>query len=159
MRNVSNESVYKDRSVSKNINDEEGTHLFMAQESKDESHISSSDHVDHSYRQDVFGSDSEGEEENESEVDLEGELVSALEELSRVRNEYKLFKNVAVMEQNQLIRCFQDSEKCILELIQEGTKECQCNDLASELEAKEKEYQQLKGDMQNLRKDFEKCQD
>lgn len=45
----------------------------------------------------MFGSDSEGEEEEEAKVDLEGELVNALEELSRVRREYKLFKNAAIV--------------------------------------------------------------
>lgn len=64
----------------------------------------------------MCGSDSEGEEEDEAKVDFEGELLSALKELSRVRNEYKLFKNVAVVEQNWLIRCLEESKKCISEL-------------------------------------------
>lgn len=59
-----------------------------------------------------------------------------------MRNEYKLFKNFAVVEQNRLIRFLKESEKCLLELKtqQESTKECQCNDLASKLEVKDKEY-------------------
>lgn len=36
-------------SVSSRNNDEEGTHLFMTQESEDERHTSENDHVDHSY--------------------------------------------------------------------------------------------------------------
>lgn len=57
-----------------------------------------------------------------------------------MRNEYKLFKNDAIVEHNQLIRCLEESEKCVLELKtkQEDTKECQCKDLASELEVKDK---------------------
>lgn len=36
-------------------------------------------------------------------------------------------------------------------------KVCRCKDLESELEAKDKEYQQLEGEMENLLKDLEKC--
>lgn len=153
MRNVTHVSVDDEgRSVSNNNNNEEVNHLFMAQESEDERHTSQSDHADQSYQQDVFGSDTEDEEGDEAEVDLEGELVSALEELSRVINEYKLFKNAAIMEQIWLIKCLEDSEKCISDLKtqQEDTKECKCKDIASNLEAKDKEYQQLEGEMENL---------
>lgn len=127
----------------------------MAQESKDERHASKNDHVDHSHRQDAFGSDSEGEEEEEARVDLEEELVSALKELSR------RVKNVAIIEQNPLIRCLKESEKRVLELKtqQEDTKVCRCNDLAFELEVKDKEYQQLVREMEILLNDLEKCQD
>lgn len=53
-------------SVSSHNGDEEGTHLFMAQESKDERYTTKNDHADHSYWRDVFGNDSEGEEEDEA---------------------------------------------------------------------------------------------
>lgn len=72
----------------------------MAQESENDRHTSRSDHEDQSYRQDVFGSDYEDEEEDEAEVDLEGELVSVVHELSKVWKEYKMFKNVAIVKQN-----------------------------------------------------------
>lgn len=68
--------------------------------------------ANNSPQQDVLGSDDDEEEdmanrsshqdpfdnEEEAEVDLEGELVNTLEELNRVRREYKLFKNVAIVE-------------------------------------------------------------
>lgn len=77
IRNASHVFVDDERrSASSRSIDEEGTHLFMAQKSEDERHTSENDHTDHPYRQDVFGSDSEGEEEEEAEVDLEGELIS-----------------------------------------------------------------------------------
>lgn len=100
MRNASHESTYDEGRSTSSYNIDEGTHLFMAQESEGERHTSENDHPDHFYRRDVFGSDSEGEEEEEEKVDLEGELVNTLEELNRVRKEYKLFKNVAIVEHN-----------------------------------------------------------
>lgn len=80
----------------------------MAQGSKDEVHTSESDKPNRSHWLDVFGNDdeeegdkadrsshqdlfdSEGEEEEDAEVDLECELVSALEELQKVRNDFKI---------------------------------------------------------------------
>lgn len=57
----------------------------------------------------MFSSDSEGEEEDEEEVDHEGELVNAFEELSRVRKEYNPFKNISIVEKNQLTKCLEES--------------------------------------------------
>lgn len=45
-------------------------------------------------------SEVEEEEDIEFEVDLEGELISALEELSKTRREHKKFKLAAVEEQD-----------------------------------------------------------
>lgn len=53
----------------------------MAQETESGEHTSECDNADKSHWQDVFASDDEDEEEDEAEVDLEGELVSALEQL------------------------------------------------------------------------------
>lgn len=110
----------------------------------------------------MFGSDSEGEEEeDEAEVDYEGELVNARDELDRVIKEYKLFKNVVIVDQNRLINCLEEFEKCISELRtqEEVTKELWCEDLASRLEVKNEEYQRLLGEMEVLQIDLEKCKD
>lgn len=61
----------------------------MAHETHSEMHTSKRDNIDQSYWQDVFGSAGEDEEEVEAQVDIEGELVSALEEMKNVRNEFK----------------------------------------------------------------------
>lgn len=63
--------------------------------------------------------------------------------IENLKNEYKLFKNVAVIEQNRLIRCLKESEKCIskLKTQQKDTKECRCKYLKPELETKDKEHQ------------------
>lgn len=47
---------------------------------------------------------------------LKSLLDSKESEMENMRNEYKLFKNVAVVEQNRLIRCLEESKKCISEL-------------------------------------------
>lgn len=96
-RNESHRSTDEDRFISNNNNDEEETHLLMAQETESERHTFGSDHAYQSYWQDVFGRDSEIDEEYEAKVDLEGEQASALDELKRVRNEYKLLKNASIV--------------------------------------------------------------
>ncbi|XP_059064651.1 uncharacterized protein LOC131856752 [Cryptomeria japonica] len=124
--------------------------------------------------QDVFGSDGEGVEEVEAEVDLEGELVSALEELEKIRKEYKNSKNVAAQEQDIFNKYIQESEKIIANLkaqvddakiINEviksdfDAKKSRCKELESEVETKQKECQKLEDEMEKLTKELEKCQD
>ncbi|XP_059067654.1 uncharacterized protein LOC131858432 [Cryptomeria japonica] len=144
------------RPVSYCSNDEEETHLFMAQETHTKMNTSERDNIDQSYQQDVFGSD----EEAKAKVDLEEELVSALDELTKVRKEFKKYNNASIGEQDRLNKCLDESEECISELktqledaknINEETK--------SKLEAKDKEYKKLEGEIENLRKDLENCQD
>lgn len=75
--------------------------------------------------------------------DLKSVLDSKGSEIENLRNEYKLFKNSVVVEKNQLIRCLEEFERCILELKnqEKDTKECRCKDLKVELETKDKEHQ------------------
>lgn len=75
----------EDRSVSNYNNDEEGNHLFMAHETPSEINTSKSDHVNQSCQKDVFGSDGEDEDDDEAQVDLERDFVSALDELKNVK--------------------------------------------------------------------------
>lgn len=117
--------------------DKRETHFLMAQEVQSEKKMSKSDSWAQSRVKYVFGSDDEGdtsredcrfdsgnqssvnsdeEEKVEAEVDLEGVLVSALEELIRVRKEYKNCKNAAIEEQDQLNKCLEDSEQSIKNL-------------------------------------------
>lgn len=96
---------------------------------------------------------------------LTDELKSVLDskgsEIENLRNEYKLFKNVAVVEKNRLIKCLEEYERCVSELKtqQKDTKECRCKDPKVELETKDKEHQQIIVEMELLRKELEKCQD
>ncbi|XP_059075388.1 uncharacterized protein LOC131875319 [Cryptomeria japonica] len=62
------------------------------------------------------GSGKYKEEEVEAEVDFEGELVSALEELWKVRKEYKMVKYAVAKEQDILNKCLEEFEKKILDL-------------------------------------------
>lgn len=90
--------------------DENESHLLMALRTQDEERTYCYDNVSPSYVQDPFGSDdSEEDEEIEDEFDLEGELVSAIEELGKVRREYKKFKNVAIEEHDRLNKFLQES--------------------------------------------------
>lgn len=85
-----------------------------------------------------------------------------------------MFKNVAIVEQDRLFPSLQESESTIANLIAQMddakrmneepksdlvTKKCRSKYLASELEAKDKCCQKQKGEMENLIKDFKKCQD
>lgn len=82
-------------------------------------------------------------------------------EMENLKNEYKLFRNVAVVEKKWLIRCLEVSEKCTSELKtqKKDTKECKCKDLKAKLETKDKEHQKIIGEMESLWKELEKCQD
>lgn len=157
------------KSVSSSRNYEEETHLFMAQELEDERHTSESNHIDHSYRQDVFGSD----DQDEVTVDLECELVSTLEELQNVRKEFKRYKDLVHEECSRLRICLEESNNniCILtSQLEEAkgltgelqsifdAKERTCEDLQLKVEKKDEECQDLKGEMESIRKDLEKYQ-
>ncbi|XP_059068685.1 uncharacterized protein LOC131859146 [Cryptomeria japonica] len=98
------------------------------------------------------------EEEIEAEVDLEGELVSALEELRKVRREYKKHKNVVAEEQELLIKSLEESKKTISNLKIQLEEEKRMYEVTkSNLERKVKEYQQLEEEIVSLRKELEKC--
>lgn len=106
-------AVDKSRSVNCCNSNEEETHLFMAHATQSEMHTSKSDHVDQSQRQDVFGSDGE---DDEAQVDLERELVSALDELKNVRIKFKNYKYSVHEECSQLRTFLEESNNniCIL---------------------------------------------
>lgn len=85
-----------------------------------------------------------------------------------------MFKNFSIVEQNWLIKCLQELESTIANMKAQvddakrvsvesqsdlHIKKCRCKDLQLELEAKDQECQKQKGEMENLRKDLEKCQD
>lgn len=91
---------------------------------------------------------------------LKSVLDSNGSEMENLRNEYKLFKNATVVEKNWLIRCLEESEKCISKLNnkQKDTKECKCKDIKVELETKDKEHQQIIVEMEFLGKELKKCQ-
>lgn len=88
----------------------------------------------------MFGSD----DEDEVEVDLECELVSALEELQNVRKEFKRYKDSDHEECNRLRTCLEQSNNniCILTSQLE-----EANGLTGELnlvfDAKERGYEEL----------------
>lgn len=58
----------------------------MAQGLESEVHTSEGDKIDKSHQQDLFGSDEQDEEVEDTKVDLEAKLISTLEDLSRVIN-------------------------------------------------------------------------
>lgn len=108
----------------------EETHLFMAHEIDIENHTSKGDNADRSHWYDVFGSNNEedeeegdkvdrssqedlfgsdDDEEEDAEVDLEGELLSALDELEIFTNELKDYKKSIHEEFSQLRTCLEDS--------------------------------------------------
>lgn len=68
-----------------------------------------------------------------------------------LRNEYKLFKNVVVVERNRLIKGLEDSEKYIskLKTHQDDTMKCRCSDLESELDAQKKICEKLQQKVEN----------
>lgn len=74
------------------------------------------------------------------------------EDMENLGKEYRIFKNATIVEQNRLIRYLEIFLKCVSELKtqQEDTKVCRCNDLAFEIEFKDKEYHQLVGEMEIL---------
>lgn len=49
-------------------------------------------------------------------MDLEGELISSLEELSKTRRELKKFKYVAIEEQDHLKQSLEEFKKTISDL-------------------------------------------
>lgn len=138
------DATYEDNVFEEDCSEEERElNFFMAQDKLHDEHIADEEEV-----------------EFEAEVDFEGEIVSALEELRKVRKEYKKIKYVAAEEQGNLNKCLEESEKNILGLrtqldearrIYEVTK--------SDLENKEKEYQKMEEEIMNLRKELEKCKD
>lgn len=86
--------------------------LLMAHETSNVEKTSNYDCASQSKKQDPFGSDEE-EREIEVEVDLEGELMSALEELKNVRREYKYYKKSVQEKCDQLSKCLEESNKNI----------------------------------------------
>lgn len=93
------------------------------------------------------------EEEIKVEVDLEGELVSALEELRKVRKDYKKYKNVAAKEQELLNKSLEESKKIISDLkIQMEEAKRMYEATKSDLERKDKEYQKLEEEIVSLGK-------
>ncbi|XP_059067467.1 uncharacterized protein LOC131858290 [Cryptomeria japonica] len=153
--------------------DEEETHLFMEQETKSEENTSNCDKAGRSYWQDVLGSDEEDEEEGEAHVNLEGEFLSALDELRTIRNEFKSYKESVHKECSQLRTCLEESNKnvCMLTFRLEESKgmtdrlksvldanKRRCEVLQLDVETKDEECQKLKEEMENLRKDLEKCE-
>lgn len=88
----------------------------MAQETPNEEKTSSYDNASQSSRHDPFDNDEEDEENNDAEVDLEGELVCAIEELRKVRKKFKMCRSHATEEQDQLNKCLQESEQNVTNL-------------------------------------------
>ncbi|XP_059073373.1 uncharacterized protein LOC131874146 [Cryptomeria japonica] len=163
----------------------------MAHEIDIDNHISKGDNVDRSHQYDVFSSDNEEDEEEgdkverssrqdlfvsddeeaeDAEVDLEGEFLSALDELKNILHELKDYKKSVHEECSQLRTCLEDSNK---KTHQDDTMKCRCNDLESELdsqkiiceklqqkvETKGNEYRNLKDEVSKLTLELEKCQD
>lgn len=117
----------------------------------------------------MFGSD----DEDEAELDLECEPVSALDEMQSVRKDFKNYKDLVHDECSTLRICLEESNKniCILTsqleeakgLIGElklvfDDKERRCEDLQLEVETKDKECLKLKEEMESITKDLEKGQ-
>lgn len=98
----------------------------------------------------------EEKEDIEVEVDLEGELISSLEELSKTIRELKNFKLVAIDEQGLLKQSLDESSQLIsnLKLQPEETKRI-CEVTSSDLKKKEKENQDLEEEIVKLRKELE----
>ncbi|XP_059066136.1 uncharacterized protein LOC131857502 [Cryptomeria japonica] len=99
------------------------------------------------------------EEEVEAEVDLEGELMSALE-LRKVRREYKKVKYVVGEEQDRLNKCLEESEKNISDLRTQLDEAKRMYEVTkSDLQNKEKAYQKMEEEIVNLRKEIKKHKD
>lgn len=156
------------RSVSCYSFDKEETHPFMAKETKSEVHTSKCGKADRSHQQDVFGSD----DEDEAKVDLESELLNALEELQNVRKDFKRYKDSVHYEWSRLRICLEESNNNISILTSQleeakgligelksifDNKERRYEDLQLEVETKDKERQKMKEEMDNLWKYLEKC--
>ncbi|XP_059075386.1 uncharacterized protein LOC131875318 [Cryptomeria japonica] len=100
------------------------------------------------------------EEDVDVEVDLEGELIRALEELDSIRKEYTKYKKSAIKEQNQLSKKLEESKMNINTLKTQLEKSKRKSEVIKlELESKEKESQKLEEEIVNLRKELEKCKD
>lgn len=100
------------------------------------------------------------EEEIEVVVDLEGELVSALEELRKVRKEYKKYKNAVTQEQDLLNKSLEKSKRTISNLKIQLEEEKRMYEVTKlYLENKDKESQNLKQDLVDLRKELENKKD
>ncbi|XP_059067491.1 uncharacterized protein LOC131858308 [Cryptomeria japonica] len=100
------------------------------------------------------------EEEIKAEVDLEGELVSALEELGKVRKEYKKYNIVVAEEQDLLNKSLEESKTIIFYLriqLEEVKRMYEVTKL--DLEKKNKECQKSEEGLANLRKELEKNND
>ncbi|XP_059066138.1 uncharacterized protein LOC131857504 [Cryptomeria japonica] len=155
--------------------DEKETQFRIAQEALNVEKTYHCDSASQSSRLDPFGSNEENEEEdNNVEVDLEGELVSALEELKNVRKEFKNYKKSVQEECDQLRKCLEESNKNINTLtaqLEEAKGMCEgiksdfyikkrrCVELELEVGTKGKECQKLEDEVVNLKKELEKCQE
>ncbi|XP_059068331.1 uncharacterized protein LOC131858879 [Cryptomeria japonica] len=114
------------------------------------------------------------EEEIEDKIDLEGESISALEELKNVRREYKCYKKSVQEKCDQLSKCLEESNKNISTLttqLEEAKGMCEGvksdfdakkrrgEELEIEVETKGKECQRLEDEVEILREELEKCQE
>lgn len=103
------------------------------------------DKADRSIHQDIF--DSEGEEEEDVGVDLEYELVSALEELQNVKNDFKIYKISVLEDCSQLRTCLHVSnQKVSLLTSQIEETKILTDDLKSVLDCKESERENLRNE-------------
>ncbi|XP_057841129.1 uncharacterized protein LOC131050850 [Cryptomeria japonica] len=121
--------------------DEKQTNLFMSQEIQNEDKISRCDSGVQSNN--LF--DSDNEDEVDVEVDLEGELVCALEGIDKVRKEYKKYKKSTIKEQDQLSKSIEESNLNIIALtsqLEDAKKLCEV--IKSELKAKDAKNWQKK---------------
>lgn len=112
---------------------------------------------------------SEDEEEEDAEVDLEGELLSALDELKNVRNELKDYKKSVHEECSKLRTCLEVSNKKVSLLTTQlheakimaddlksilDAKERRCEELLLDMKSKDKGCQDLNSEMENLKNEY-----
>lgn len=104
--------------------------------------------------------DNSDEEDADDVVDLEGELVCPLEELDKVRKEFKKYKKFVIKEHDLLNKNIEESNSNITAITTqlEGTKRM-FEVTKLDLENKEKEYQKIEEEFVNLKKKLEKCKD
>lgn len=135
-------------SVEEYSEDEKQTSVFMAQEILNKKHSGDqSENIDDNV-----------EEDADVMVDLEGELVCALEELKKVRKEFKKYKKFVIREHDFLNRNIEESNSNLATLttqLDEAKRMYKVTKL--DLENKEKKYQKMEEEIVNLRKELEKC--